>query len=255
MPLYTVRYRLQPLNVAPRGVPWVEMTHHLVMGSDDDAEASMPGLVAHVNDAGLTSRWVVVRGGPAHFCTIYRRSVEDWSRWTKVAEQAFTMPEYQTAGGQVTFQGVDIDLEGGEAAIFPAGREAVCVTEKAANGSKRRVFVGPVSPCAIVLRGSLPGPFDPAVTLWTPGLAGDYPYDPETDLPNLHRGDLAGLARDHVHDLQASAVGAYSVVVSPKNGTVSGVVSTRASLVKAALSTRSSRGPTTDEATNPIVPG
>lgn len=254
MPIYTVRYRVLPLNTAPRGVPWVEMTHHFVIGSDEDAEASLPGLVEAFTDAGISDRWVAVRGGPAHYCTLYRRTLEDWSRWVRIGEEVMELPAWPELDFSLPAGEFSIPLTGSAAPIFPAGREACTVTELAANGTRRRVFVGPISPVAAAAVPDVPLLELPFVS-WGPGPSGDYPYDPANDVPNLHRGDLAALARDHVHDLGSYTVGGYKVVVSPKSGTVSAVQRTWASRVKASLSTRSSRGPRTADAVNPIVPG
>lgn len=253
MPIYTLRVRMRTLVQANRGGDWCEMTHHFHFPDDESAEASLDTLIPAFNDSGITVRWVCVRGALAHQLAIYRRSEGLTRLGRRIGERWFDLPEYQAHSEEITMRGVPVGLSGSEAHIFPAGREAVTVIEQAPGGARRRVFVGPVSPCALWLRAQVPIVGLP-MSVWVPGLQLDFPYDPSEDLPNIHRLDLAEKVRDHVHGLADYTEGGYKVIVRTTQGTSHAVQRTWASLVKAQLSSRSSRGPRTESAVHSIVP-
>jgi len=257
MPLYTFRTRLGLDTPFQRGAPYAEMSHHFTFPNDQAAIDALPGQRDRFKSSAIERRFVVRRGVQAHETVAYRRSLEDRKSWHKVGAISFSLPEWQPQSWSIPITDTPVDphLVTQFAHIWPDSRGAVLVEERGASNLRKRTYVGPISPVALVAEfDTLLPDWWPTelgaehVRLWVPYLVlGDFPHEPPAESLQLWRTDMAELARDHIYDMQeyAAETGGEKVVVSWKHSSISPVIETVAQLGRAELRSRGVQAGTT----------
>jgi len=257
MTLYTARYRLLQEGGSYRGWPYGGTTWHLEFTNESYALGAWNDLKELYADSAVGQRLVCDRNGPVHEARFYRRSAEMRREWTLLRSHSFSLPNMPSIGLEIPIGDGSIPVTAAQAFTQPDARRSVMIKETAANGSSRRVYIGPLSPVALVfsLLGDIPLFDGAALTAWSYDNSsvigplillaggkptGDSPFDPLSERNDRWRQRITDLCIDHASDIdQILGSEGQRVVVSWKNQTVSPVEETVAAPIAAELRSRS----------------
>lgn len=253
MPTYRLVASLRPGYVAEgRGDPQTQMTHWVQCADNADAIECAHRLGDHIASFGaepnISPYWTCYRGSQK----VHKVVAELWDddhRLTTVGGYKFSLYEFpEISGGLPDLPG--LSLTGKPVHTMASPARACMVEITANNGHKRRTYVGPISPVAVIgsisvpLLGELIG-----VMTGVGGLGLPFPIIgvPELGLPgnDYDAGEwpeeFAQLVAQWVDNIPALLSGAGASVVRSLD-TLSPAESARASTTVAQVGTRMLRG-------------
>jgi hypothetical protein len=224
----------QPLP--SRGGPTTAHTHWLESPSDSDAAAALDAIVAGFTSLTGVGYYVVGPRGPAqHYAELERWAAR---KGEVIHSLPFALPDLPSWSAPIP----EIPLvtsHGTIVHVLQTARTAVLVECTSLAGTKRRVYVGPLSEVA------------GHVSFTGYGLTWDMlSTAPGNPLPGLPDADynadrwnptVLNIARDYVGDIAGNIPVAVTPVVRTRSGATSQIVRVRASAVRAVLSSRGLR--------------
>ena len=244
-----------------RGTTYVNMTFHVESPSEEGGMDCAARLAGHFTNFALSRfglPWAIRRGPEVHFV-----DVELWEpkpvpevgyeRTARLGRFRFGVPVLPEPSIEVP--GAEL-LSANLKVVWPleSSRAAITVQMTGEDGSKRRVYVGPVSPVAILGSVSIPVWGDigrilvslDSTAFAIPGLSGTVPpwgrgYPGVDYSPDKPHPDMAQWAADWVLAIDEALYPSGGLVVLTSAG-ISYLSSCRASSVYAYVTTRGERG-------------
>lgn len=244
-----------------RGTSWVNMTFHVESPSEEGGIECARLLAGHFTNFALSRfalPWCIRRGPEVHFIDVERwgpKPVPEpgLERIERIGRVRFGVPVLPEPS--IEIPGAEL-LSAGLKVVWPmeSSRQAITVEMTADDGTRRRVYVGPVSPVAIIGSVSLPLFGDigrilvalDATAFAIPGLGDAVPpwgrgYPGVDYSPDKPDPDMAQWAADWVLAINDALAPTGTLVVVTTSG-VSYLSSCRASSVYAYVTSRGERG-------------